>query len=158
MVKRRGLGDMLRSETQRLEQTPEVTDSGITFSTDSQSLVDIERQTPELPDSQNLSKTESGISELPQSAHLVETDSVSYEVADSVELPKYQQLVRKEARLHEVQYDDLTRLARELNRKKRGVGEIITANTLLRVATELLLRRRSELRGDTEDELLASLQ
>jgi len=65
--------------------------------------------------------------------------------------------VRKEARLHEAQYDELTRLARELNRRKREVGEIITANTLLRVATELLLRRRSELQGDTEEELLTSL-
>ena len=66
-------------------------------------------------------------------------------------------MVRKEARLHEAQYDELTRLARELNRKKRQVGEIITANTLLRVATALLLQRRAGLRGDTEDELLASV-
>ena len=78
-------------------------------------------------------------------------------VPESVDLPKYQRLVRKEARLHEAQYDALTRLARELNRRKRSVGEIITANTLLRVATELLLQRRADLRGDTEDELLASL-
>ena len=142
MVKRRGLGDMLRAETQRLEQTPEVTDSVLNSFTESQNLLDTEKQIPELLDSQNLSKTESGTLEVPQSAYLVKTDSVNYEVIDSVELPKYQQLVRKEARLHEAQYDDLTRLARELNRKKRGVGEIITANTLLRVATELLLRRR----------------
>ncbi|WP_344983006.1 hypothetical protein [Deinococcus rubellus] len=88
---------------------------------------------------------------------LRETESMSDVETDSVILPKYQRLVRKEARLHEAQYDELTRLARELNRRKQKVGEIITANTLLRVATELLLRRRSELHGDTEDELLNSL-
>ncbi|WP_407543604.1 hypothetical protein Q0M94_27800 (plasmid) [Deinococcus radiomollis] len=60
--------------------------------------------------------------------------------------------------MHEAQYDELTQLARELNRRKREAGEIITANTLLRVATELLLRRRSELHGNTEAELLISLK
>jgi len=126
MVKRRGLADLLRSETQRLEQSHEETES-VTHISSEQSLSEIDQQTS------------------------VETDSVT------TGLPKYQRLIRKEARLHEAQYDELTRLARELNRKKRGVGEIITANTLLRVATELLLQRRAELRGDTEEELLRGL-
>lgn len=126
MVKRRGLADLLRSETQRLEQGHEETES-VTHQSVEQSLSDTDQQIS------------------------VETESVT------AGLPKYKRLIRKEARLHEAQYDELTRLARELNRKKREVGEIITANTLLRVATELLLQRRAELRGDTEEELLRGL-
>jgi len=140
MVKRRGLADMLRTEAQHLRPSP--------GDTESQSLYE-STALPELP--------ALSTNAVPDSVDDRDIESISYRETESVSLPKYQRLVRKEARLHEAQYDELTRLARELNRRKREVGEIITANTLLRVATELLLRRRSELQGDTEEELLASL-
>lgn len=73
-------------------------------------------------------------------------------------LPKYLRLVRKEARLTEEQIEALTALSRRLNRRRgKGEGERITENTLIRVAVEVFLRRADELRGATEDELLASL-
>lgn len=158
MVKRRGLADMLRTEAQHLLQP--------LIETESVALKDTDSVIPEETESQSLSlrvdpADNLGLAEIPadtDSMTLNETDSVSAVETESVAVPKYQRLVRKEARLHEVQYDELTRLARELNRRKQEVGEIITANTLLRVATELLLRRKSELRGDTEEELLTSLQ
>ncbi|WP_202630512.1 hypothetical protein [Deinococcus alpinitundrae] len=150
MVKRRGLADLLRTEAQHLQQSPEETESVVLRETESQTLLAGNFEI-EIPLSAKTSIETEVVS-------LREIKSVSNVETDSVTLPKYQRLVRKEARLHEVQYDELTRLARELNRRKHEVGEIITANTLLRVATELLLRRRSELHGDTEEELLASLQ
>lgn len=200
--KRRGLSDMLRDETQRLDPPAEVTDAAT--HSDQQSLQGTESQgmgssgdgrsgwaeSPSHiePDLQSDKETELKSHVKPESLNLTATDSVSPKVTDlgdardadrtqsipedqsyrvtgsdslsgteSVDLPIYQRMVRKEARLHEAQYDELTRLARELNRKKRQVGEIITANTLLRVATALLLQRRAELRGDTEDELLTSV-
>lgn len=200
--KRRGLADMLRDETQRLDPPAEVTDA-VTLP-DQQSLQEtksldahstgagtsVQAEPPSRVELnlQRDKETELKSHVRPEIQSHVETTPVSLEIAESgptrdsdhatppaldqnhrvtefdplsetesVDLPIYQRMVRKEARLHEAQYDELTRLARELNRRKRQVGEIITANTLLRVATALLLERRAELRGDTEDELLASV-
>ena len=187
MVKRRGLADMLRTEAQQLQQTPEETDSVLLEQTESQSsfgnqtdegssaqseipktdavrAVETASTIPGTPCPADHRVTESVGSEGTESGSTVESVStspaeyVSLVDTDSVSIPRYLRLVRKEARLHEAQYDELTQLARELNRKKREAGEIITANTLLRVATELLLRRRSELHGNTEAELLTSLK
>ena len=71
-------------------------------------------------------------------------------------LPKYLTLIRKEARLTELQLEQLTILARKLNRQRRG-GERITENTLIRVAIDLLLSRSDELGGTTEAELRSAL-
>lgn len=76
--------------------------------------------------------------------------------------PKYQQLRRRESRVHHDQADALTLLTRRLNKARRQpdgttVGERITDNTLLRVAIDLLLARSDDLRGTTEAELAASL-
>jgi hypothetical protein len=54
--------------------------------------------------------------------------------------PKYLTYVRKECRLRPDQLDALTQLARKLNRERRGRGERITENTLIRMAVDLLLR------------------
>jgi hypothetical protein len=54
-------------------------------------------------------------------------------------LPPYLTYVRKECRLRPDQLDALTALARRLNRERRGRGERITENTLLRLAADLLL-------------------
>ncbi len=70
--------------------------------------------------------------------------------------PKYLTLVRKESRLREDQLDQLTALARKLNRQKKG-GERITSNTLIRVAVDLLLSQSDELSGSTEQELRTAL-
>lgn len=71
--------------------------------------------------------------------------------------PKYLTLVRKETRLKELQIEQLTAISRKLNRQRRGRGERITENTLIRVAIDLLLSRAEELSGTTEAELLESL-
>jgi hypothetical protein len=79
--------------------------------------------------------------------------------------PKYLQLERKEVRITAGQYDQLTALARRLNRQRpRGGGsdgerrERITENTLIRVAIELLLAKQPQLAGATEEDLLNSVQ
>ncbi|RTI15769.1 ATPase [Thermus scotoductus] len=54
-------------------------------------------------------------------------------------LPPYLTYVRKECRLRPDQLDALTALARRLNRERRGKGERITENTLIRWAVDMLL-------------------
>lgn len=81
---------------------------------------------------------------------------------DMVGVPKYLQLVRREARMHARQVSALSDLTRALNEARRGggrsgVGERITDNTLVRVAVDLLLQDPQRLRGTTEDELRASV-
>ncbi len=72
-------------------------------------------------------------------------------------LPPYLQLVRKETRIRERQYDDLTDLARRLERRRgTNQGERITENTLIRVAIDLLLERASRLEGISEEEIRKS--
>ena len=77
-------------------------------------------------------------------------------VTDS-QTPKWQRLERKELRLRADQLDELARLRRVLNRQRRGEGERITENTLIRVAVDMLLGRADRLRGTTEDELRKSV-
>lgn len=66
--------------------------------------------------------------------------------------------VRKEAFLRPEVITDLDQLARSLQRSARKGERRITANTLLRVAADLLLEERGLLHGSTEAELLASLR
>ncbi len=72
-------------------------------------------------------------------------------------LPKYLTLVRKETRLTELQIERLTVITRKLNRQRRGRGERITENTLIRVAIDLLLSQSDKLSGVTEAELREAL-
>ena len=72
-------------------------------------------------------------------------------------LPKYLRLERKELRMWPDQITNLSILARALNKNRGGAGERITVNTLIRVATALLLSRSRELEGTTEEELRRSL-
>jgi hypothetical protein len=70
----------------------------------------------------------------------------------------YLRLLRKEARLRVDQVDELASLRRQLMRRRVNRGaEVITDNTLIRVAVDLLLARARELRGDTEGELRSAL-
>jgi hypothetical protein len=77
--------------------------------------------------------------------------------AGSPSLPKYLRLERKELLMWPGQITNLSILARVLNKNRRGAGERITVNTLIRVATALLLSRSQELEGTTEEELRRSL-
>lgn len=91
------------------------------------------------------------------------TDSVSDRLTESIssppdKQPRYLQLLRKEARLRVDQADALAALRRRLMRERTNrSAEILTDNTLIRVAVDLLLDRVEELHGGTEDELRASL-
>jgi hypothetical protein len=68
------------------------------------------------------------------------------------------ELFTKGAVLFLDQSADLDIAARRLNKSKSTPGTPrITANTLLRIAADLLLTRASELRGDTESELRESI-
>lgn len=59
-------------------------------------------------------------------------------------LPPYLTYVRKECRLRPDQLDALTALARRLNRERKGKGERITENTLIRWAVDMLLEKLKE--------------
>lgn len=71
--------------------------------------------------------------------------------------PKFLQLTRKETRLREDQYAELSALTRSLMRDRVSRRERITENTLIRVAIDLLLAHRGRLRGSDEDELRRSV-
>lgn len=64
---------------------------------------------------------------------------------------------RLEARLREDQVVQLDALVRRLNKQRSGPGERITKNTLLRVATDLLLAQGDAVTGETEAEIRASV-
>lgn len=77
---------------------------------------------------------------------------------DVAQKPKYQTLERRNALLNPGTGDALDRLARQLNAKRSGKGERITANTLTRVAIGLLLEVGTPfLTGTTENEIAQSL-
>ena len=59
-------------------------------------------------------------------------------------LPPYLTYVRKECRLRPDQLDALTALAWRLNRERKGKGERITENTLIRWAVDLLIQHLSQ--------------
>ncbi|MEW2265979.1 hypothetical protein ACGF5T_33700 [Streptomyces sp. NPDC047853] len=72
--------------------------------------------------------------------------------------PKWATLERKEARLRSDQLTDLADLRRYVSARRRDRSEIITDNTLIRVAVDLLLQGHAHrLHGDTEEALLASV-
>jgi hypothetical protein len=70
---------------------------------------------------------------------------------------RYDEYERKEARLRADQYGQLSNTSRRLNRARKGSGERITENTLIRVAIDLLLNREDDLAGTTEAELRKSV-
>ncbi|ABW33419.1 hypothetical protein [Acaryochloris marina] len=90
------------------------------------------------------------------SSHQVELAKGTQELPESVsnEVPKYLTMERKEIRLPQEHLDQLTMLARQLNRARKNSGERITENTLIRVAIAAMLEHTDQLRGISEDELL----
>ena len=71
--------------------------------------------------------------------------------------PRWRRLVRKEARLRGDQAEALARLRRQITAARTDRSEVITDNTLIRVAVDLLLARADDLTGDTEDALRTAL-
>lgn len=70
---------------------------------------------------------------------------------------RFDEYERKETRLRDDQYAQLTALSRRLNKARKGRGERITENTLIRVGIDLLLREEAGLQGFTESELRESV-
>lgn len=151
MAKRRKLSDLIGEETQATETPPsEPTNSVSNEVTNSSSL--------EVTDLRADEVSNSGSSELSTSQNNeVASSGETPEACADREVPKYLTLVRKEARLREDQLDSLTNLMRSLNRKRKGAGERITENTLIRVAVDLLLNQTDELKGTTEQEIKKSV-
>ena len=95
----------------------------------------------------------------PPSGSTPESHSVG---ADSTDLPppgtpKYLTLERKDTRLRPGQLEELGKVTRKLNRRRKGAGERITDNTLIRLGVDLVLARAGDLVGCTEEELRQSL-
>lgn len=94
---------------------------------------------------------------VPESQSLAVTDSRTPAVPEPGNEPKYQQYLRKEARVRYDQAAALTSLRRKLNKRRHDRSEPLTDNTLIRLAVDLLLAHADELHGDTEDQLRSSL-
>lgn len=88
-----------------------------------------------------------------------QTDSVTSAVPESqsLDLPKYLTLVRKEARVREDQAEALTQLRRRLHGQRNDKTEPLTDNTLIRIAIDLLLANAETLHGDSETQLRDSV-
>ncbi|BAQ63111.1 streptococcal hemagglutinin protein (plasmid) [Geminocystis sp. NIES-3708] len=138
--------------------------------TDKDNLMNTESQTTKVTDfitnqGINSRKKRGGKTTAESGKKAANSSPIEYRVTKETELqiqeveniPKYLTLVRKEARLTEGQLDDLTLLVRKLNRTRRGKGERITENTLIRLAVDLLLQRAEFLTGATEEDLRHSL-
>lgn len=165
MAKKRNLSDLIAEETQQTSSSANQSVSALgsesvtTEVSDSKSTKITNLQTNEFPDSETNKVTELRTTKVTDSKTVELPNQQTNVLSDSQtdELPKYLTLVRKEARLREDQLDDLTSLARSLNRKRQGSGERITENTLIRVAVDLLMNKSNELKGTTEQELSASV-
>jgi hypothetical protein len=95
----------------------------------------------------------------PEPQSPVVTEPVTDRAPDSgsPSVPRWRTLVRKEARLRADQADALAGLRRRLTSGRHDRSEVITDNTLIRVAVDLLLEHAGDLAGDTEDQLRESV-
>ncbi len=85
---------------------------------------------------------EGSLGEHPEEAPAQEAPRAQASLPEERSLPPYLTYVRKECRLRPDQLDALTALARRLNRERKGRGERITENTLIRLALDRLLSDR----------------
>lgn len=150
---RRKLSDLVQEETSKPEEQVENTDLQTAELTDLQTAVVPESVTPNSTDLQSHEEPppSSRQEDIQLQEPIKETELQSLEVA------KYLNLERKEARLRQNQIDGLTDLTRSLNRKRARKGERLTDNTLIRVAVDLLLSKANQIQGDTEEELRKSV-
>ena len=154
MAVKRKLSDLVSDLT--VEEKLEVTDSHTLEITESVSLSSYnETQNVTAPTTLEIASalsrsapTKTGVPKL-QKANLTESASS--------EAPKYMTFERKEARLRFDQVTSLVNLTKSLNRKRKGRGERITDNTLIRVAVDLLLSKADFIEGTTEEEIKAAL-
>ncbi|MCU1613972.1 MAG: hypothetical protein JWO98_1512, partial [Frankiales bacterium] len=117
-----------------------------------------EPATPAVPDSVSPLVTESGTPEQPKSGSTAVRKRRTPQPPESdSDGPRYLQLVRKEARLRTDQVDALAQLRRRLSRRRANRDEVLTDNTLIRIAVDLLLGQADRLHGDTESELRRSV-
>jgi hypothetical protein len=140
MTKRRKLSDLIGEETQQTERTSQTLEEKV-----------LDSQANKVSDIQSIKVTEL------RTTKVTDSDTTQVSNSQTDELPKYLKLVRKEARLREDQLDSLTSLTRSLNRQRKGSGERITENTLIRVAVDLLMNQSDELKGTTEQDLIKSV-
>jgi hypothetical protein len=77
--------------------------------------------------------------------------------ADAGEGPRYLDLIRKEARFRDDQLDELAAITRRLNKARKGAGERLTDNSLIRVAVDMLLAKADSLAGTPADQLRESV-
>ena len=160
MARKRKLSELISEETKQTDLPElEAGDSVTTEVSNSGNLKVTESQTDKVTSSKSYKLTKSQTNKESDLQNNKNTNLEGSEVTDlqTNEVPKYLTLVRKEARLREDQLDNLTSLTRALNRKRRGAGERITENTLIRVAVDLLLNKSDELKGFTEQELRESV-
>lgn len=155
--KRRGLADFLGKELRSTPVTPSAPKS--VTSRVQPAVTARPRKEPPAP-APEVEVTVEVAPSLERAVTLEVTESVSDRLpaGDDPSLPRYLRLTRKEVRFREDQLDALDRVVRRLVRARRGGGERITENTLVRVAVDLLLERADALSGGTEAELLRSLR
>ncbi len=161
---KRNMRDLIKKGTS--SQTSKVTDSDSNKETESQttnetnsgSNKETNLQSNEQANSGSNEETELQMKKQSGSSRTKQTEQQTNKLTDSGtnNQPKYLTLLRKETRLREDQFDDLTALARTLNRRRKG-GERITENTLIRLAVDLLLKEADQLEGSTEEELREAL-
>lgn len=153
MAVKRKLSDLVSDLV--AEESPKVTESPTLVLADSVSLSlptlveNVPPSAPERPASvSKISPIKTEVPELQKS-----------ELPNSVttETPKYLTFERKEARLRFDQVTSLVNLTKSINRKRKGRGERITDNTLIRVAVDLLLSKADLIEGTTEEEIRAVL-
>ncbi|MCD9904470.1 hypothetical protein LUR56_39260 [Streptomyces sp. MT29] len=111
-----------------------------------------DHRTPVLPDSRSNGVPESVSTEVRESQTPVLPESVTPGGGG----PKWAGLERKEARLRADQVEALAALRRRVSAQRTNRSEIITDNTLIRIAVDLLLSQGERLTGDTETELTHS--
>lgn len=118
-----------------------------------------ERQRPGTTGGKTLTTKVEGlkVGDTPQSAESRTPAVPNSARAGSEDKPKYQQMIRTEARLRPDQVDALAQLRRRVAGNRQSKAERITDNTLVRIAVDLLLTRADELAGDTEDALRESV-
>ncbi|GAA5216862.1 hypothetical protein [Streptomyces thinghirensis] len=103
------------------------------------------------------SETDQAADSQPQTPELPDSGSSGVPESRTSDDPKWTTLERKEARLRADQLSSLAELRRHVNSQRMERSEIITDNTLIRVAVDLLLEHSHRLRGDTEDDLRRSV-
>ncbi|MFB9594063.1 hypothetical protein [Streptomyces racemochromogenes] len=96
---------------------------------------------------------DSGTSEVPES---VSSEVPNFGSSDD-DQPKWKTLERKEVRLRAGQLTDLAELRRRVSAQRTDKSEIITDNTLIRIAVDLLLLQSGRMKGNTEHELRMSM-